>query len=117
MLRKNKFFKLASMLVVACLLMSIIPEIRILGLFIEAVGLETLILIISGHLAVTLKWLYSKSFGPILSFTNLKFEKMDPYYFIAKRQDIIECPQLLLHAMPYLVAVLFFLSCNGWLYA
>ena len=117
MFQNKKFWKTASIIVATCLIMSFMPEIRILGIFIEAIGIDMFLVVIGGHFLFALRWARSKTVGPMLNFGHCIFEKMDPYYFVAKRKDVMECPQLIFHAVPYLVGTLFFLSCNGWLYA
>lgn len=37
-----------------------------------------------------------------------KLQKLDPYFFISSRRDIIACPALLAHAIPFSIVSLFF---------
>ncbi|MCG8416219.1 MAG: hypothetical protein MI746_18525 [Pseudomonadales bacterium] len=35
-------------------------------------------------------------------------QKLDPYFFISPRSDVIDCPALLAHAIPFFIVSLFF---------
>ena len=116
-LKNEKFWKAASIIITTCLLMAVMPEVRLLGLLIELMGLDMLLMVIGGYFLFPLKWAYSKSIRPVLYHANSVLEKLDPYYFVARRKDIAECPQLIVHAVPCLIGLIFWFSFNGWLYA
>lgn len=84
------------------------PEVRVLGMLIEVIGVDMFLAIIGGHIIFLARWAYIKSLQPILHFCNYFFEKIDPYYFVAKGKDVAECPQLILHAVPCFIGILFF---------
>ncbi len=48
---------------------------------------------------------------PVLFYGRLlivEIQKLDPYFFISPRRDVIECPALLAHAIPFFMVCLFF---------
>ena len=115
--KNKKFWKVASVIISTCLIMAVMPEVRLLGIFVEVMGLDMILMIIGGYFLFPLKWVYSKSISPAIHFVNSVLEKVDPYYFVARRKDIAECPQLIVHTVPFLVGLIFWLSFNGWFYA
>ena len=117
MFQNKQFWKVASIIISTTLLMAVMPEVRILGLFIEVMGIDMLLMVVGGYFLFPLKWLYFKIIRPVPYFINSFFEKKDSYYFFAKGKNVVECPQLMFHAVPFLVGGLFWATYNGWLYA
>lgn len=71
------------------------------------VGIELLLLL--DLMGVEL-FLFSFSV-PVLFYSRIllaKLQKIDPYFFLSSRKDIVACPALLAHAIPFFIVSLFF---------
>ncbi len=55
-------------------------------------------------------------FTPVLFYSRiliLEIQKLDPYFFISPRRDVIECPALFAHAIPFFIASLFYVASSA----
>ena len=90
-------------------MLSFMPEIRFLGIIIDAIGIDVFFMLFIGHAAIFYNLIYKGKIKPMLFFVNKKLESFDPLYFIPTAAQIRQCPQLLLHAVPFLLSTLFLL--------
>lgn len=100
-MNKSAPFKL--ILIVACLAVAG-PEL--------AMGLELLVLL--DLMGIEL-FLFAFSV-PALFFSRMvihEIQKFDPYFFISPRRDIVYCPALLAHAIPFFIVSLFVVASSA----
>jgi len=102
-MNKSKKWKLATIAVVTFLLLSLNPEIRLIGLLIESVGLETIFIAVEAQLMLVLGILYREWLSPIANLLNRILERLDPLYFRPKMSLIRAHPKMALHSIPFLV--------------
>jgi len=102
-MNKNKKWKLATIAVVTFLLLSLNPEIRFIGLLIESVGLETILIAIESQLILALGIFYRQWLAPFGNLLNRILERLDPLYFRPKISLIRAYPKMVLHSIPFLV--------------
>ncbi|WP_226669254.1 hypothetical protein [Microbulbifer aggregans] len=99
----NKKWKLATIAVVTFLLLSLNPEIRLIGLVIESVGLETIFIAIEAQVILALGIFYRRWLAPLANLLNKLLERLDPLYFRPKMSLIRAYPKMVLHSIPFLV--------------
>lgn len=94
----NKSFLFKIVLAIVCLALAG-PELGIALEFVvllDLLGIELFIFAISVPI-----FFYSR-------LLVLEIQKLDPYFFISPRRDVIECPALIAHAIPFFIVCLFF---------
>lgn len=102
-MNRNKRWKLATVVVVGFLLLSLNPEVRLGALLIEAVGLETIFLAFQAQIVVVVGIFYRQRLSPLLNIMHTMLEKLDPLYFRPKLSMIRAYPRVVLHSVPFLV--------------
>lgn len=108
----------ATTITVATLLMfSLHPEIRFLGLFIQAIGVDALILIVGAQMTLVFGAIYHQRIAPLLLWLNALFERVDPFYFMPNRDLIRKCPPIAMHSVPLLVPLCFLVLGHVLVYA
>ena len=115
-MNKEKIWKHLTILVTVCLMLSLAPEIRMLGAIIDIIGLDALFLLLGCHLVVALKHIYGGTLK-VLSWLNEKFEQIDPFYFIPTINQFKACPQLIFHSVPFFVSFSFLLFAHVSLFS
>lgn len=103
MMNKPKLWKYLTLIVGTYLMMSFIPEIRVIGTLIEAMGLDMFLLLMETQAIAIITCFYRDRFEPIFKWANLKLEQLDPFYFIPSRKQITKCPHIIYRAAPFLV--------------
>ncbi len=108
-MNKQKLWKYTTVVLVTVLMFSLVPEVRLFGLFIDAIGIDMLLLLVETQIAIIFFASYNQLVKPVLSNVNVWLEKIDPYYFLPSIAQIRECPVIVLHAAPFLVGLSFIL--------
>lgn len=103
-MNKDKVWKYLTVGVATILMLSIFPEIRVLGLFIDAIGLDLLLITVEGYLVMVFAFIYHGQIRPLLAWLNERCKKVDPYYFVPKNAQLRFCPQLAFHSVPKLIS-------------
>jgi hypothetical protein len=67
---------------------------ELIGL-IDLVGVELFLSLVLGGVL----W----RIGAVLTGINRFFERLDPFFFVPSRQQVVSCPGILVHAIPFLV--------------
>ncbi len=106
---KNKFWQLATLLVSSYMVMAILPEVRLLGLIVLSLGLDTLILLIACQLVALFGAIYHQQLAPLCKSVNASLEKYDPLFFIPSRQHLKKFPQMAAHSVPFMLTGFVFL--------
>ena len=102
-MNKKNVWKLLTFGVVFLLMISVSSEVRLLGIFIEAVGLDMFVLLFEVQLLAIFLALYNRLVRPVLRRVNRIFERIDPYYFVPSVVMIRKCPAMFMHSVPLLV--------------
>lgn len=102
-MNRNKLWKVLTFIVVLFLLMSVAPEARILGLLIDGIGLDLLLLLLEIQIMALVVALFHYKLKPCLFWLDKIFRKLDPYYFVSSCRVIKSYPPILLHCVPFLV--------------
>ena len=102
---KKRFWKYLTVVIVGMLTISILPEVVALGLFIDAVGMDIFILMIQAQIGVIFIGFYSCWLKPILTRINNFLYRKDPYYFIPSKAHIKKYPLIVMHMVPFAVAI------------
>lgn len=100
---KKKMWKVLTLGVVFLLMISVSPEVRLLGLFIEAIGLDMFVLLFEVQILAIFLAFYNGSVRPMLVRVTATFERMDPFYFSPSMAIIRKCPAMMMHSVPLLV--------------
>jgi len=100
-INRKRFWKIATAILVFCLVVSVSPEVRLAGLLIETIGLDFFLYLFGIQILIVLRSAYDR-FRPYFSRINKLFERIDPYYFIPTRQMVKLCPAILMHSVPFL---------------
>ncbi|MCH1930955.1 hypothetical protein L9G16_12230 [Shewanella sp. A25] len=112
----KKIWKLFTAVVVTILLFALTPELRLLGLFIDGIGLDAFLLLLEVQFLAIAIMLYQERLKPFLLQLMKLCEKWDPYYFVPSISQIRAYPALIAHAIPFMVALCFLVSCHIWIY-
>ncbi|MEX0739064.1 MAG: hypothetical protein WD071_06965 [Pseudohongiella sp.] len=99
---RNRFWQLATAVLVFFLVVSVSPEARLAGLLIETLGLEFFLYLFQIQILIVLASIYSLT-RPYILRVNTFFERIDPYYFVPTRKMVKTCPSILVHSVPFLV--------------
>ena len=108
-MNKSKLWKYLTILVAAYLTLSLMPEIRIFGAIIDAIGLDVFLMFVGSNIVIFGSLIYHGVIKSIFVWLNKKFECLDPLYFVPKISQIKECPQLIFHSIPFMIAITFLL--------
>jgi len=84
---------------------SILPEVVALGLFIDVIGMDMFVLMIQAQIGVIFIGFYSQYLKPMLSTINNFLYRIDPYYFIPSKAMIKKYPMIVMHMVPFVVAI------------
>lgn len=114
--KKNKW-RLATFLLATLLLLSLHPEVRVLGMFIEVLGLDIYILLIETQLLLIAGTFHRHRIKPALIAVNAFFERADSFYFIPSRALIRTYPPIVLHMVPFLVTTYCLVITPAFLYS
>ncbi len=111
---KNKFWQVVTILTSSYLMMGLLPELRILGLLILSMGMETWMLLTGIQLVAVFGGLYRQQFIPVAKSVNYFLEKHDPFFFIPSIQQLKKFPQIAAHSVPFmLTGFVFIFSSEG----
>lgn len=102
-MKKSKRWKVATMAVVALLLLSLNSEVRLLALLIEAVGLEGILLAVQAQFVFAVGIFYRQKLSPIFNSIHGMLEGVDPLYFRPMLSIIRAYPGMVLHSVPFLI--------------
>lgn len=102
-MKSTASWKLATIVVVAYLTLSVAPEVRIFGLFVDALGLEALFVLLAAQAFAILTEAYHQKLKPLFVRLNIKLENIDSFYFIPTTRQILKCPQVIFHGVPFLI--------------
>lgn len=116
-MNKKGKWRLATLLLATILLLSLHPEVRALGLFIEVMGLNIYILLIEAQFLLIVGALYRHRIKPALIAINAFFESADSFYFIPSRALIRTYPPIVLHMVPFLVTTYCLVFTQAFLYS
>jgi len=103
--------------VVTLLIFSVAPEVSMLVLIIDVVGLDMILLLLEAQVLMLILGLYHQWLRPVLMNLNKQLEKMDPHYFIPSLDILKKYPPMIFHAVPFLVGMSFMLALNMSLYS
>jgi len=84
---------------------SLLPEVRLFGLLIDAIGIDVFLLLVETQIAIIFVGIYHQLVKPIFYNVNMWLEKIDPYYFLPSVAQIKECPAIAFHAAPFLIGL------------
>ena len=87
-MNRKRFWKVLTVAVVFLLMISVSAEIRLLGIFIQAVGMDMFVLLFEIQLLAIFLAFYNGLVRPILGRVNRLFERIDPYYFVSSMVTI-----------------------------
>ena len=99
---KKKTWKYATAFLVIMLAFN--PGTVELALFIDAIGLDMLLLLFEVQIVAIIIFIFEISIKPMLTRVNTLLMKIDPNYFMPSREIIIEYPPMIYHAIPFLVS-------------
>ena len=102
-MNKKRLWAILTAVVVFLLMVSVSPEIRLLGMFIEAIGLDMFVLLFEVQLLAISLSFYHRLISPALARVNALFERLDPYYFLTSLTTLRKCPSMIMHSVPFLV--------------
>lgn len=103
-MNKKRIWKVATVIVVSVLALSIAPEVRFLALLIEAIGLDVFLFVFEVQIVALVAVTYQSYIKPALLWLNGVLERIDGFYFMPTRAMVRSCPPILLHAIPFLVS-------------
>ncbi|MGA7437096.1 MAG: hypothetical protein WBW32_03080 [Luteibacter sp.] len=112
-MNKKKIWKYLTLVVVTVLLFSLMPEVRIFGFFIDAIGLDTFLMLIEAQLAVLILGHCHQWIRMLLNSINLQIEKIDPFYFMPSLDTFKKYPPIAFHAVPFLIGMHFIFVLNA----
>lgn len=102
-MKRKRFWKVLTLGVVFLLMISVSPEIRLLGIFIEAVGMDMFVLLFEVQLLAIFLAFFNGLVRPVVRRANQIFERIDPYYLVPSMVTIRKCPAMFMHSVPLLV--------------
>ncbi len=102
-MNRKRFWKIVTLAVVFLLMISVSYEIRLLGIFIETIGLDMFILLFEVQILAIFISFYNQLVRPVLVRVNWALNRIDPYYFVPSIDTIKKCPAILVHSVPLLV--------------
>lgn len=100
---QKKLWQMATILVSAYLMLTVLPEVRMLGFMVLSLGLDTLILLIGLQVMAVSGLIYRQQLLPAVKRINAFFEKHDPFFFIPSSQQLKRFPVMTVHAVPFLL--------------
>ena len=100
---RKKILKAATLLLVTLIILN--PETMALGLLIDAVGFDLLLLLLEVQLIAVMGYFYNFWAKPVLMPFYRFFHKLDPYFFIPTKHVIVKFPSILFHAIPGLMII------------
>lgn len=95
---KKSLWKLTTFLVVVFFLLK--PEFMMLGLFIDGIGLELFLLLLEVQFVAVGGYYFREWFKPVLKPIYVRFQKIDPYFFVPTKSSLAKIPGMMLHAIP-----------------
>ena len=107
-MNKKTLWRSLTVLTVVILVSSFVPEVRMLGFLIDAVGLDVFILLLEIQLSAFILIGYRRYIYPCLSWAEWAFSKYDPYFFIPSKELVKKYPPILAHSVPFYVAGILF---------
>lgn len=108
-MKEKKWLKILSALLVFSLMTSLLPELNMLGMVIDFLGMDVLALMIQAQLITLLLTTFRGYIKPAFLFLAQKLEKVDPYFCISSCSQVRKCPALVTHALPFFLCFLFLL--------
>ena len=103
---------ITSTLVVVLLIMKL--ELISVGLFIDAIGLDILLLLFQAQIVSVFGFIFSSKIKPIFLSSYKFLQKLDPYFFIPTKQVALQYPPILLHAIPGLLSLYWIVFLAQW---
>ncbi len=100
---KKSFWKIATVIVAGLLILN--PEALALGVFVDAMGLDVLLLALEVQVAAVFGCFFHSRVKPVLMPVYRFFQKIDPYFFIPTKNVIGQYPSILCHAAPGFMAL------------
>jgi hypothetical protein len=79
------------------------PELWPLAFFVDAVGLELFLVLIQVQIVAVSGYYFHRWVKPALMPLYRCLLKIDPYFFIPSKNNALECPVILCHAIPFLM--------------
>jgi len=99
---KKKTWKYITVFVV--ILLTFNPGTVEFALFVDAVGMDMLLLLFEVQIIAIIIFMFEISVKPVLTRINTLIMKMDSNYFIPSREIILEYPPIIYHAIPFIVS-------------
>ncbi|MDO8291002.1 MAG: hypothetical protein Q7T44_17445 [Parvibaculum sp.] len=103
-MNKKRIWEILTLGVVFILVISVSPEVRLLGMFIEVIGLDMFVLLFEVQILAILLASYHRLLRPIIMRVNALLERLDPFYFISSSATLRACPAMIMHSVPFLVS-------------
>jgi len=103
-MNKKRIWKLLTVGIAFLLVISVSPEVRLLGMFIEVIGLDMFVLLFEVQILAILLASYHRVLRPIMMRVNALLERLDPFYFISSSAALRACPAMIMHSVPLLVS-------------
>lgn len=95
---KKTFWKYTTVLIVFILMLN--PTLMPLGVFIDAIGLDMLLLVAELQFVAVYGYYFQTWCKPVLKPIYSFIQKVDPYFFLPTKVSIQKCPAILCHAIP-----------------
>jgi len=90
-----------------CLLL-VKPELLTLALFVDAVGLDLILILIQFQIVAVGGYYFQFWIKPMLMPMYKYLQKVDPYFFIPTKDLVRQCPMLLCHSVPFFMVLMLF---------
>lgn len=107
---KKSFWKISTFLVVVFFLTK--PEFIALGIFIDGIGLELLLLLLEVQVIAVSGYYFKAWIKPVLTPVYRFITKVDPYFFIPSKSVLVKFPVIIYHAVPGFMGVYLFVLYN-----
>lgn len=108
-MKKQTVWKGLSLVAVFILMTSLMPELNLLGMLVDFVGLDIVVLMIEAQVVVFFMVLLKNYIAPIIEIFFEKIERLDKFFLRSSIPQMIKCPALFAHAVPFLLCIMFFL--------
>ena len=108
-MKKQTVWKGLSLTLVFILMNSLMPELNLLGVLIDFVGLDIVILMIQAQVVMLFVVFLKDYIAPIIEIFFQRIERLDKFFLRSSIPQIIRCPALFAHAVPFLLLTMFYL--------
>lgn len=116
-IKTRKRWQTTTAIITGLLMLSLHPEVRLVGVMIEVIGLDILLLFFEAQVLIGLGTFYQQQISPVFTRVNQVLEKIDRYYFLPSTDQVKESPVIILHIFPFLVAISFIFYRTAMLYS